>query len=274
VAHDAASTKQMQLPVLVFGIVEVRRLKRELEMLQDFVRQAEIREPGKQATMPRVSRLLDALATDNNLQLLQEAHRDQLQKFLMVVEKEAPKIHMSFAIDPSSAFTSKMVTWLRANIHPFILLDVGLQPTIAAGCVVRTPNKVFDFSLREHFADASGLLMKSLEAVAASAVPTDVAVAATPAPTPQVTATAPATPAAAAPTPAPAAPVAPAPEASVPAAPTPATEPTPAPAPEAVVVEPAVTSYVPPVTPENSGHLLPGQAPAPNAQPAPQEVQA
>jgi hypothetical protein len=249
VAHEQAAAAQMRLPVLVFGIVEVRRLKRELEGLQDFVRQAELREPGKQASMPRVSRLLDALATDNNFQLLQGEHRDQLAKFLDVVEAEAPKIHISFAIDPSSAFTSKMVTWLRANVHPYLLLDVGLQPTIAAGCVVRTPNKVFDFSLREHFADASGLLMKSLEAATASAAPAETAVAMAPAPAAQVAAA----------TPTPAVPVA-------------ATAVTPAPAPTVTAPAPAAVPSAPPVTSENAGHLLPGQAPV--VTPTPQEAQA
>lgn len=159
-----AQPVQLRLPVLVFGVVEVRRLKRELEALEDFMRQSSIREPGKQAQLPRVSRLLDALATDNGLQLLQPGHREQLKGFLEVVEAKAPSLHMSFATDPSSAFTAKMVTWLRANVHPYALLDVGLQPTIAAGCVVRTPNKIFDFSLREQFADAQGLLIKALEA--------------------------------------------------------------------------------------------------------------
>ncbi|MET0779875.1 MAG: hypothetical protein ABWY71_03500 [Candidatus Saccharimonadales bacterium] len=187
-AHEQAVESKLRLPALVFGRVEVRRLKRELETLNEFVSQAEIREPGKQPPIPRVSRLLEALATDNGLQLLQPPHRAQLKQFLAVVEKDAPNIHISFAIDPSSAFTSKMVNWMRANIHPFALLEVGLQPTIAAGCIIRTNNKVFDFSLRNHFADAKGLLMKALEStVTATANPTN-NIAVTAAEVPAVTA--------------------------------------------------------------------------------------
>lgn len=173
-----ATDPQLNLPVLIFGVLEIRRLRRELESLEDYLQQAAIREPGKQAPLPRVSRLLEAVATDNNLQLLQLQHRQQIKEFLDYVEHKAPNIHISFAIDPSSAFTAKIVTWLRANLHPHALLEVGLQPTIAAGCIVRTNNKVFDFSLRERFADATNLLMTSLQAAggmapaAASAIPT------------------------------------------------------------------------------------------------------
>ena len=82
--------------------------------------------------------------------------------FLKKVQEEAPAIHMSFAADPSSGFTAKIVGWLRANIHPLTLLQIGLQPTIAAGCVVRTTNHVFDLSLRSKFAAQQQLLIDTL----------------------------------------------------------------------------------------------------------------
>lgn len=177
-APKAPIKKQLKLPTLVFGIVEIRRLRRELEALEDFINQSEIREPGKQPQLPRTSRLLDALATDNSMQLLQAADRKYMASFLHAVETEAPNLHISFAVDPSSAFMLKIVTWLRANIHPFALLEVGLQPTIAAGCIVRTPNKVFDFSLRERFTGSQDLLIKSLESAITPAQPAAVPAAA------------------------------------------------------------------------------------------------
>jgi hypothetical protein len=137
-SNPEGKAQQLLLPVLVFGIVEVRRLRRELEALDEFMRQEVIRQPGKQAALPRVSRLLDALATDNSRNLLLDDHRTELAAFLRAVEEAAPAIHISFASDPSSAFTARLVKWLRGNIHPAILLQVGLQPTIAAGCIVRT----------------------------------------------------------------------------------------------------------------------------------------
>ena len=157
--------QELKLPVLVFGVVEVRRLKRELEALDDFIRQAAVREPGKQPALPRVSRLLDALATDNSRNLLQESDRREMHQFLANIEKSAPMIHISFASDPSSAFVAKLVTWLRGNIDPRVLLQIGLQPTIAAGCIVRTPNKIFDLSLRENLKSQRSKLIEALDAV-------------------------------------------------------------------------------------------------------------
>lgn len=159
------SRQELKLPVLVFGVVEVRRLKRELEGLDEYMRQSAIREPGKAVGLPRVSRILDALANDNGRNLLQEADRQELQAFLAGVEKSAPNIHISFASDPSSAFVAKLVTWLRGNIHPSILLQIGLQPTIAAGCVVRTPSKYFDLSLRQNLSRQREKLIEALDAL-------------------------------------------------------------------------------------------------------------
>jgi hypothetical protein len=152
------------LPTQVFGVVEVRRLVRELEAVDEYMRQAGLREAGaKQDTLPRVSRLLDATASDNQHNLLQSEDRKKLAAQLEQVLKQAPTVHMSFASDPSGVFLEKVVTWLRENIHPFMLVRLGLQPSIAAGCVMRTTNHAFDFSLRHHFTEQRALLLSSLE---------------------------------------------------------------------------------------------------------------
>lgn len=169
-SHHTAPTRQFVLPVLVFGLPEVRRLRRELETLEEFMNSSAIRAPGTQAQLPRLSRMCEALAAENHLSLLQQADRGQLLTFIKSVETAAPQMHISFAADPSSAFTAKVVTWLRASIHPYTMVQIGLQPTIAAGCVVRTANKVFDFSLRERFTKTEDLLIQSLEAESATAL--------------------------------------------------------------------------------------------------------
>ncbi len=157
--------------MLVFGAVELRRLQRELETLDDYIRQVSLREAGKQPSLPRTSRLLEAAAAENHLNLLKTRDREQLAAFLTWVLQSAPQLHMSFAVDPSAAFTAKIVAWLRGNIHPQALVHLGLQPTIAAGCVLRTTNKTFDFSLRERFTAKRQLLVQALDNPAPTAPP-------------------------------------------------------------------------------------------------------
>ncbi len=162
-ASVSAPARRLELPIIIFGPIEVRRLQRELEALEDFLQQSELRQPGKQPQLPRTSRLLETLAGNNNLNLLVEAERATLKQFLQKVLADAPIIHMSFASDPSATFTAKIVAWFRTSVHPYALVQLGLQPTIAAGCVMRTTNKVFDFSLRNRFHGKREILLAGLE---------------------------------------------------------------------------------------------------------------
>jgi hypothetical protein len=144
-------------------------LTREFEALDDFFRQAEIRQAGASAKMPKTSRLLDEFAAANGLDLKQKEAREGFYKALGDIKKRAPVIHISFAADPSANFTAKIVDWLRKNIQPQLLITIGLEPSLAAGCIVRTTNKQFDFSLREHLKDKCGLLVEKLQLQTAGA---------------------------------------------------------------------------------------------------------
>ncbi|HYH36035.1 MAG TPA: hypothetical protein VD706_00875, partial [Candidatus Saccharimonadales bacterium] len=83
-------------------------------------------------------------------------------------KQRSPVLHISFSADPSPTFTEKLMTWLREEIHPLVLLSVGLQPTIGAGCIVRTTNKQFDLSLREDFLKKRELLLSQLRSAPAA----------------------------------------------------------------------------------------------------------
>ena len=99
----------------------------------------------------------------NHFNLLQTADRRAAAAFLLSVKQNAPVLHISFATDPTAAFTVKIIIWLRTNIHPYLLLKIGLEPRIAAGCIIRTPSKQYDFSLRRHFIDQRDQLISALK---------------------------------------------------------------------------------------------------------------
>lgn len=152
----------LKLPNGLIGRPDAARLIRELNGLNDFFAGAKTRQPGTSVTMPRVSRLLQDLASLNNLNLLDESSRAKLQTELANVYERAPSMHISFAVEPSARALEQILAWIRQNIHPQTLLQVGLQPAIAAGCVLRTTNKVFDMSLRTHLAKQSQYLAELL----------------------------------------------------------------------------------------------------------------
>jgi F0F1-type ATP synthase delta subunit len=141
---------ELKLPLNVISQVDIARLLRELTSLNDFFITAAARKAGTPMQPPRLTRLLDQLARDNSYNLLEEVHRLKLQSDLNQVLGKAPLMHISFAAEPSPRVIEQILAWFRTNIHPQSLLQVGLQPTIAAGCALRTANKVFDMSLRSY----------------------------------------------------------------------------------------------------------------------------
>jgi F0F1-type ATP synthase delta subunit len=156
-----------ELPLAVVTVVDASRLRRELSEIDEFILQNSVRQAGTQPALPKTSHNLEETATKNGLNLLQAADRKQLAQQLDSLKKTAPILHMSFAADPSVAFQKKLITWLRNNIHPQLLLQIGLQPSIAAGCVIRTRNKYLDLSLRKHFDKNRQILLDKLAEITA-----------------------------------------------------------------------------------------------------------
>lgn len=163
----APEPRQFVLPVSLVTVVDVSRLQRELKAVDEFMLQMTIRQPGQQPALPRSSHNLEEIATQNGLNLLQDSHRKALSQQLDRLHSGAPTIHISLAADPPPAFLTRLITWLRHEIHPELLLQIGLQPSLAAGCIVRTPNKYFDFSLREHFKKNRDILVEQLKQASA-----------------------------------------------------------------------------------------------------------
>lgn len=157
---------ELKLPLSVVSQIDIARLLRELNSLEDFFVSTKNRPSGTSIQPPKLSRLLDQLARDNGYNLLEEAHRQKLQAVLNQLLGRAPLLHISFAAEASPKVVEGVLGWLRSNIHPQALLQVGLQPTIAAGCVLRTPNKLFDMSLRTNLKNQEPYLVQLIAGAA------------------------------------------------------------------------------------------------------------
>jgi F0F1-type ATP synthase delta subunit len=140
---------ELSIPSSIVSKVDIARILRELNALNDFFISAKNRPSGTPVQPPKLSRQLDMVAKDNKFNLLNLADRQNLAAQLDNVIGKAPLLHISFASEPSPKALERILLWFRQNVHHQALLQVGLQPTIAAGCVVRTSNKVFDLSMRE-----------------------------------------------------------------------------------------------------------------------------
>jgi hypothetical protein len=162
-APDPSAFPKLLLPATVVSRADIGHSLRELERLDDFFHQASIRGTEAQA-LPKLGYALEAIATVNKLNLLHGEERAKLKTFLATLKTHAPVVHMGFPSEASRDFLAKLLEWFRTETHPYVLLHVGLQPELAAGCTVRTTNKMFDFSFRKRFERSKQMLIAALEA--------------------------------------------------------------------------------------------------------------
>ncbi len=152
----------VKLPASIVTRTDVGRLIREVQAIEGVVKQGKMR--GNSGEKPfATSRLLDEISSENKLNLLHDEDRQILQDFLEQLRKAAPLLHFSFSTDPSPRFITSLLTWLRREIDPNLLLQIGLEPTLGVGCILRTTNRSFDFSLRHHFIDQHNLLVEKIK---------------------------------------------------------------------------------------------------------------
>lgn len=152
-----------KLPLSIISKTDLTRIQRELAKLDDFFVASSARRPGESLQAPRVSHLLDTLAKDGKVNLLEAAQRKSFRTEIDNLIAKAPSLHLSFASEPSPKALEQILQWFRQNIHPQALLQIGIQPSIAAGCVLRTPNQIFDMSLRTNLEKEEPYLAKLID---------------------------------------------------------------------------------------------------------------
>lgn len=156
---------KLNLPYSLTSPTDLNRIIRELDSLDDFLLQLQLRKQNGQTKLPKTSYLLEQLLQQIKVNILIEEERHNLINYLKQIKSQAPLIHISFAADPSPLFLSKIIIWLRQNIHPYLLITTGLQPNIGAGCMIRTTNRFIDLSLKKDFNEKKQLLLNSIKEI-------------------------------------------------------------------------------------------------------------
>jgi F0F1-type ATP synthase delta subunit len=152
----------ISLPESISTKQDLLHVVRELQNFVDRQTQDSIR--GKQAEFHDVSDMLQKLAETNGVDLQEADDCKNLLTSLEAIKKSHPSVHLSFASEPSKEVLKKIVLWFRKNTNANVLIQVGLQPSIAAGVILRTPNKSFDFSLRTKLHENRNKLIEVLNA--------------------------------------------------------------------------------------------------------------
>jgi F0F1-type ATP synthase delta subunit len=124
--------------------------------------------------LPEVSSALAEIIKENNIKVDNQSLKE-LEAWMGDLKHTAPVVRFTFASDPENEVVARIVKWLRDESGKEVLVRIGVQPTIAAGCIVHTPSHQYDFSLRNHLLENVPLFTKILNEKIAPSTPERVA---------------------------------------------------------------------------------------------------
>lgn len=62
-------------------------------------------------------------------------------------------VYITLAALPPEALRLHLVQWFRANCREDVLINFSADRTIGGGVIIRTPNRIFDFSFRQRLVE-------------------------------------------------------------------------------------------------------------------------
>lgn len=134
----------LKLPDEIVSGFDFGQIQRELYALDQFLTASKA-----SSKLPFVSPALNLIMKSTSVNPLSADDRHRLTNQLHFVRRTAPVVHISFASEPSKQALRPIIRWFRQHGHPNTLLSIGVQSSLAGGCVVRTSTKEFDFSLQQ-----------------------------------------------------------------------------------------------------------------------------
>jgi hypothetical protein len=162
-----AASVQYIFPEALTGHADLARLLRELEVLDNDLESQRARNRGSNEGyhLPNTSRALNDFLEANKIDIANDHARMELRTSLRKLKDHAPVVHLTFATEADPESLQKVVGWIRRELHPQALINVGLQPSLIGGVYVRTPNHVHDFSIRAYMKNSREIIVKALDSL-------------------------------------------------------------------------------------------------------------
>lgn len=155
---------QFMLPAFVRTREQIHTLIKEILLIEDFLRKAQVRTPGSKMDLPKTTADLDRLADANKMNVLNHDQRRALAHYLRDVYRQAPQINIAFTQSESPRFVDGVIDWFRKEVNPTTLAYLTPHAKIGAGAVIRIKHKTYDFSFKKRFDDNYQVLQEELRA--------------------------------------------------------------------------------------------------------------
>jgi len=128
---------------------QLKELRQEVETILDEAVQGSIRKEqiGVNFGVKKPSILLQETMVLHDIQLNIKALQ-KLKAILEDIDRHAIMLRVVLSSEATPDVSAKIVRWFRSTMKQPVLLRFGIQPAIAGGCIVYTPNHRYDFTLR------------------------------------------------------------------------------------------------------------------------------
>jgi len=162
----AAKAPVFELPPAVYSPSLLESVRYDIQYYLDWVHQNQIRtkvgakpkdEPSHSAETVLVINAWQA-GRPTTIESL-EALQDHLRTLKL------PEVHIMLAALPNRAQREVLVSWFRTNVSPHLLLSFVADRNLGGGLVVRTPNRVFDYTWKAQLVAGRAKLAEILKRV-------------------------------------------------------------------------------------------------------------
>jgi len=160
------ATPQFELPPAIYSPALVESVTYDIQYYLDWFRQNQIRrkvgaKPKEEPTHSAETELVIKAWLAGR-----PATLESLEALLAYLKRvKLPEIHLTLAALPNRAQRETLVSWFRANVSPHVLVSFVADRNLGGGLVVRTPNRVFDYTWKQQLVAGRGKLAEIIKHV-------------------------------------------------------------------------------------------------------------
>lgn len=158
---------ELKLPNSIGGKRDLILATRQIEKVLNDKLQDEVRAKyGAEVIGTKAGqRVLNDLLELNGIKEDDANSLKRLLQALEAVRQYAPRVRISFAQEPDQDQYESVVAWFRKEVDQGVLVQVGVQPTIGAGCIVQTNSRRYDMSLKTRVLNSTPKFLEVLRRV-------------------------------------------------------------------------------------------------------------
>jgi ATP synthase delta (OSCP) subunit len=157
---------QFELPAAVYSPALLESVMYDIQFYLDWIRQNQIRKTVGAKTKEEPTHSAETVLVIEAWLGGKPATLESLEGLLVHLRGlKLPEVHIMLAALPNRVQRETLVAWFRANVSPKLLLSFVADRNLGGGLVVRTPNRVFDYSWKQQLVSGRSKLAEILKHV-------------------------------------------------------------------------------------------------------------